>query len=94
MRKMAGLQFKFAYKRGSENKAVYALSRIGLHFKAIAAIVPVWVQEVINSYHCDAQATALLQELAVVQHNDQGYSLSDDVIRFKGKIWIANNYAL
>jgi hypothetical protein len=66
----------------------------GLHFNTITAIVPIWVQEVINSYHSDAKATALLQELAVVQHNDQGYSLSDGVIRFKGKIWIANNSAL
>jgi hypothetical protein len=46
MRKLAGSQFKFAYKKGSENKAAYALSRIGLHFHAISAVVPVWVQEV------------------------------------------------
>jgi hypothetical protein len=41
MRKMAGLQFKFAYKKWSKNKAAYALSRVGLHFNAITAIVPV-----------------------------------------------------
>jgi hypothetical protein len=32
MRKLAGLQFKFAYKKGCENKVVDALSRIGFHF--------------------------------------------------------------
>jgi hypothetical protein len=43
MRKFVGLQFKFAYKKGSRNKAADALSRIGLHFHAISAVVPVWV---------------------------------------------------
>jgi hypothetical protein len=43
MRKLAGLQFKFAYKKGCENKAVDALSKIGFHFQlnAISAVVPV-----------------------------------------------------
>jgi hypothetical protein len=66
MRKMVGLQFKFAYKKGSKNKAVDALSRVGFHFHAISAVIPVWIQEVLNSYHNDSTATSLLQELAVV----------------------------
>jgi hypothetical protein len=60
MRKMVGLQFKFAYKKCSENKVADALSRVGLHFNAITAVVPVWVQEVINSYHTDPVAPVLL----------------------------------
>jgi hypothetical protein len=43
MRKFAGLQFKFAYKKGSENKVVDALSRIGSHFLAISVVLPIWV---------------------------------------------------
>jgi hypothetical protein len=66
MRKMAGLQFKFAYKKGSKNKVDVALSRAGFHFHAISAVIPVWIQEVLNSYHNDSAATSLLQELAVV----------------------------
>jgi hypothetical protein len=94
MRKMAGLQFKFAYKKGSENKVVDALSRVGFHFNAISIVVPVLIQEVINSYHNDAAATSLLQELAMVQFNEEGYSLSDGVIRYKGKIWVGHNATL
>jgi hypothetical protein len=94
MRKMAGLQFRFAYKQGSENKAVDALSRIGLHFDAISDVLLVLVQEVINSYHNDPAAVSLLQELGVVQSNEQGYSLSDGVIRYKNRIWIGHNSAL
>jgi hypothetical protein len=52
MRKLIGLQFKFAYKKGSENKVADALSRVGFHFdlQAISAVVPVWVQEMVTSY--------------------------------------------
>jgi hypothetical protein len=55
MRKLAGLQIKFAYKKGSENKVAYALSRVGFHFPLNATSVglPVWIQELVNSYHND-----------------------------------------
>jgi hypothetical protein len=94
MRKLVGLQFKFAYKKGSENKVADALSRIGLHFNAIIAFVPVWVQEVINSYHSDPSTTALFQELAITQNNVEEYSLVEGVIRYKDKIWVGKNSAL
>jgi hypothetical protein len=96
MRKLAGLQFKFSYKKGCENKVADALSRVGFHFNinAITTMVPVWVQEVVNSYHTDSQAAALLQELAVHNPNDKGYSLSECVIRYKDKIWVGQNFAL
>jgi hypothetical protein len=95
MRKLAGLQFKFAYKKGCDNKVADALSRIGCKSQliAISAIIPVWVQEVVNTYHNDPVATALLQELAISSPNDQGYSLTG-VIRYKGKIWVGNNSAV
>jgi hypothetical protein len=43
MRKLSGLQFKFAYKKGPENKVVDALSRVEFHFhlQAISAVIPV-----------------------------------------------------
>jgi hypothetical protein len=94
MRKLVGLQFKFAYKKSVENKVVDALSRIELHFNAISVVIPIWVQEVINSYQNDPVAAALLQELDVVQNNADGYSLTDGVIRYKNKIWVEQNYAL
>jgi hypothetical protein len=45
MRKLAGLQFKFSYKKGSENKVVDALSKVAVHLQlnAISTVVPVWI---------------------------------------------------
>jgi hypothetical protein len=67
---------------------------VHLNFNAILVVVPVWTQEVINSYQNDEVAATLLQELAVVSTNDQGYSLSEGVIRYHDKIWIGHNIAL
>jgi hypothetical protein len=41
-----------------------ALPRVAthLHLAAISTVIPVWVQEVLNSYHNDEAATSLLQE--------------------------------
>jgi hypothetical protein len=62
MRNLAGLQFRFAYKKGSENVVVDALSRVAthLHLVVVFTIIHVWAQEVINSYHNDEVATSLL----------------------------------
>jgi hypothetical protein len=45
MRKLAGLQFKFSYKKGSDNKVVDALSMVAVHLQlnAISTVVPVWI---------------------------------------------------
>jgi hypothetical protein len=92
MRKLAGLQFKFSYKKGTENVVADALSRVAIHYHvdAISTAIPVWIQEVLNSYQNDPEASALLQELAVNSPNDRGYSLNDGIIRHKNKIWIGN----
>jgi hypothetical protein len=75
---------------------VDALSRVGFHFQlqVVSTVVPVWVQEVLNSYQTNIAATTLLQELAIIQSNDQGYSLVDRVIRYKNRICIGSNSAL
>jgi uncharacterized protein YhbP (UPF0306 family) len=72
MTKLAGLQFKLQYKRGPENSSVGALSRVGEQFQisAMSAIIPVWIQEVLNSYVVDNEAQQLMQELAVHSPNE------------------------
>jgi hypothetical protein len=96
MTKLAGLPFKLQYKKGAENKTVDALSRVGQSYslQSSSMVVPVWIQEVINSYAVDTHAQQLLQELAIVSPNSQGYSLSQGLIRYKKKIWVGANTGL
>jgi hypothetical protein len=96
LRKLADLQLKFAYNKGSENKAADALSRVGNHFQlnVISTIVPIWIQEILNSYQNDPAAAVLLQELVVTNPLAQGYTMSDGIIRHQGRIWIGYNTTL
>jgi hypothetical protein len=62
--------------------------------QSTSAAVPVWVQEVINSYILDEFVQGLFLELAIVSPNDKGYSVSQGLIRFKKKIWVGSNSAI
>jgi hypothetical protein len=96
MTKLMGLQYTFQYKKGVENVVADALSRMPpqSHLSALSVASPIWLQEVLNSYAVDTQAQKLLVELAVHSPNDQGYSLTDGLIRHHGRIWIGANLGL
>jgi hypothetical protein len=58
MTKSVGLQFKLQYKQGHENTVGDALSRVGQHFQTsvVSTVLPIWIQEVLNSYSVDPDA--------------------------------------
>jgi hypothetical protein len=62
MTKLIGLQYKFQYKKGSDNKPADALSRVAhnMQLQALSVVQPVWMQEVIHSYAVDPHAQGLL----------------------------------
>jgi len=96
MTRLMGLQFRIVYKKGKENVAADALSRVPhLHtLQAVSLVKTDWVQEVSNSYTTDARAQQLLQQLAVTSPDPAGYSLDNGLIRHHNKLWIGNNSAL
>jgi hypothetical protein len=91
-----GLQFKVVYKKGKDNLAADALSRVChlIALQAVSEVTPKWMQEVLNSYSTDSQAQQLLSQLALTSPDEHGYTLDKGLIKYKGKVWIAANSAL
>uniref|UniRef100_A0A0A9D1W1 Reverse transcriptase domain-containing protein n=1 Tax=Arundo donax TaxID=35708 RepID=A0A0A9D1W1_ARUDO len=95
--KLMGLQFRIHYKKGIDNKVADALSRLPREddqeeVQAISVCRPKWLSEVVAGYTEDEQAKKLLTELAVQPTPPNSpYSLSEGIIRYKGKVWIGNN---
>ena len=96
MTRLMGLQFKIIYKKGKENQAADALSRVAhlMALQAVSLLQPQWLQEVLNSYATDSQAQQLLAQLALNSLDDRGYSLDNAVIRKHNLIWVGQNSAL
>jgi hypothetical protein len=96
MAKLMGLQFRIVYRKGKENLATDALSRVGhvMALQSVSEVTPVWIQEVINSYVIDQAAQDMLAQLSVHSPNEQGFSLNQGLIKKGNQIWIANNSAL
>lgn len=76
--------------------AADALSRINhlMVLQAVSEAQPLWLQEVFNNYITDSGAQELLTRLSVHSPDEQGYSLEKGLIKYKEKVWIAQNTAL
>lgn len=92
MAKLVGLQFQFKYKKGIDNGAADALSRVG-HLMETSVCKPDWIQEVLNSYTTDGDMTLLLQQLSIQSPDEKGYILEHDIIKWQGWVVIGANLA-
>ncbi|XP_039778261.1 uncharacterized protein LOC120645545 [Panicum virgatum] len=91
--KLMDLQYKIVYKKGTSNAATDALSRVPVpnSILAISYCTPAWQENLMQGYMDCEQDQKLLTELAVTSPNSRGFSLSDGIIRFKGREWIGSN---
>ena len=93
--KLIDLQFKIQYKQGSTNAAADALSRCPAsnvsELHAISACTPSWMGHLQEGYADDPEAQQLLVELSISPTNDKGFSLHNDIIKYKGRVWVGHN---
>jgi hypothetical protein len=63
--KLMGYNYKIEYKQGNTNKAADALLRRPQHAQAmtISTAVPLWIQEVLDSYASDPRCKELEEQL-------------------------------
>lgn len=58
---------------------------------AISVNRPAWLETIVHSYFTDPHCKQLLEQLVVATDNTSDYSLSNGILRFKGRIWIGND---
>lgn len=92
--KLLGLNYTICYKKGSENSATDALSRMpsspNQEVFATSVVQPTWLQQFIDHYPKDPAVSKLLASLTL--HTPNGhFSLSNGVIYYKNRIWLAGN---
>jgi hypothetical protein len=95
--KLVGLQYKIIYKKGSDNRAVYALSRHPaplLELSALSTCSPAWIQKVQEGYKMDSKAHELLSALAIAPDSIPHFTLKESILRYKNRIWLGNNETL
>lgn len=94
--KLLGLRYKIIYKKGTENGAADALSRCPsadkvFELTAISSVIPNWIQEVVDGYMSDPEASSKVQTLCISPAAVPDFTLKDGVLYFKNIMWIGNN---
>lgn len=88
--KLLSYDYKIEYKKGKENKAADALSRIPsvAQLFSTTIIVPTWITEILASYATDPKCTALESQLRITPQGHPPYTLTSGILRYKNRLYV------
>ncbi|KAL2253797.1 UNVERIFIED_CONTAM: Retrovirus-related Pol polyprotein from transposon [Sesamum indicum] len=94
--KLFGLSYEVQYKKGKENKAADALSRRDSQedtsqTHAISTHIPLWIQEVQESYEGNTLFQTILQSKVIDSTSFPDYSYESGVLKKGGKICVGSH---
>jgi len=94
--KLLGYNYKVEYKKGKENKVADALSRVQhtTTVQAISLVVPVWIEQVINTYQDDRACLDLITKLSVDANAVPNFTLQNGILRYKGRVLVGTSGSL
>ncbi|KAJ3685492.1 hypothetical protein LUZ61_014656 [Rhynchospora tenuis] len=95
--KLLGLNYKIEYKKGIENKAADALSRIHgqeesevLSLHAITELVPSWIEDIQQSYVNDPWIEDLKEKMKENTSDDK-ITVHQGIVRYKNRICVGSS---
>ncbi len=94
MLKLMGLEYTIKYRKGKENLAADALSRVVPELsdnQAITASIPAWIEEIAGSYEGDSKAQQLLMDTLLPQTATGDYSQQHGILRYKRRLYVGSN---
>jgi hypothetical protein len=95
--KLLGLNYRVVYKKGSDNRALDALSRRLDHdsssavCNAISGPQPKCLEEVVDSYSSDPVVQQMISMLVIDKDAIPHFFWSQGLLRYKNKIWVGKD---
>lgn len=89
--RLLGYDFHIKYRRGEENRAADALSRLYEtegQFNAITILEPKWIRELKDSYQEDEELKGLIKQLTENGSNFPHHTYNGGLLRYKNKLMV------